>query len=160
MRLSNEVFRTVVAETPLVSIDLIVTDKEGRALLGMRLNRPAKNSWFVPGGRVLKEEALDKAFFRLTQEELGAGLARQDAAFMGVFEHFYEDSVFGVGGNAPRTHYVVLAYKLCLPTTEPYGFPLTQHTRFQWWVPQKAIESNKVHPYTKAYLEALVKEAR
>jgi colanic acid biosynthesis protein WcaH len=35
-----------------VSIDLIVRDADGRVLLGLRNNRPARDWWFVPGGIV------------------------------------------------------------------------------------------------------------
>ena len=48
--LSREEFLKVVENTPLVSIDLIVQDPQGRILVGYRKNRPAQNTWFVPGG--------------------------------------------------------------------------------------------------------------
>ena len=71
MWLTGDTFRTVVASTPLVSIDLVVQDAEGAVLLGQRLNRPAQGFWFVPGGRIMKNETLDAAFRRLTADELG-----------------------------------------------------------------------------------------
>jgi colanic acid biosynthesis protein WcaH len=64
MFLEKDTFKTVIASTPLVSIDLVVTNQNGEALLGKRLNRPAKDFWFVPGGRILKEESLAAAFRR------------------------------------------------------------------------------------------------
>lgn len=48
MRLEMSLFKTIVANTPLISIDLIIFDKTGKALLGQRHNRPAQNCWFVP----------------------------------------------------------------------------------------------------------------
>ena len=60
--LSNADFLTVVRLTPLVAIDLIVTDGNRRILLGHRRNRPAQGTWFVPGGRITKNETLDAAF--------------------------------------------------------------------------------------------------
>ena len=39
-------FRSTI---PIVSVDLIVFNSEGKALLGKRLNEPARGSWFVPG---------------------------------------------------------------------------------------------------------------
>ena len=69
-------FETVVASTPLISIDLLVQNEHGEYLLGLRNNRPAQGYWFVPGGRVLKNETLDGAFKRLTFEELGIELKR------------------------------------------------------------------------------------
>lgn len=71
MWLTDETFRTVLASTPLVSIDLVVENSAGEILLGQRLNRPAQGFWFVPGGRIQKSESLDAAFRRLTRGELG-----------------------------------------------------------------------------------------
>jgi colanic acid biosynthesis protein WcaH len=71
MFLDKETFSTVIESTPLVSIDLVIKNQQGQALLGQRLNRPAKGFWFVPGGRVLKNESLAAAFKRLTLDELG-----------------------------------------------------------------------------------------
>ena len=42
MFLPADTFRTVVASTPLVSIDLLVRNLQGELLLGERLNRPAQ----------------------------------------------------------------------------------------------------------------------
>lgn len=65
-------------------------------LLGKRLNVPAKGDWFVPRGRVRKNETLDDAFIRLVREEFSieSGITRSDAKFLGVFEYFYDDNVF------------------------------------------------------------------
>lgn len=106
--LPAETFRTVVASTPLVSIDLIVEDPEGRILLGRRHNRPAQGCWFVPGGRIQKEEPLDAAFRRLTQDVLGRVFERSQASFQGVCS----STLYGDFGEAPSTHYVVLVYRL------------------------------------------------
>jgi colanic acid biosynthesis protein WcaH len=62
-------FKKFVASTPLVSIDLIVRDTQANILLGKRVNRPAKDFWFVPGGRVLKDETVEQAFIRLLEVE-------------------------------------------------------------------------------------------
>lgn len=40
--LSKDIFKTVVASTPLVSIDLLVRDAQANILLGKRGNRSAK----------------------------------------------------------------------------------------------------------------------
>ena len=74
MFLSQEDFATVVRATPLISIDLIVENERGEFLLGQRTNRPAQGYWFVPGGRVQKDETLAQAFERLTLAELGLRL--------------------------------------------------------------------------------------
>ena len=57
--LPDEVFAQVIEHAPLIAIDLLVEDKEQRVLLGWRKNPPAQSSWFVPGGRIQKNETLD-----------------------------------------------------------------------------------------------------
>ena len=88
MFLSEEAFATVVQSTPLISIDLIVENAQGEFLLGKRTNRPAQGFWFVPGGRVQKDEPLAEAFARLTQAELGLSLPMTAGRFYGVWQHF------------------------------------------------------------------------
>lgn len=48
-------FETVIVYTPLVSIDLLVKNRKGEYLFGLRKNRPAQGYWFVPGGRLQKK---------------------------------------------------------------------------------------------------------
>jgi colanic acid biosynthesis protein WcaH len=72
-------FLNAIRLTPLVSIDLIVTDGNRRVLLGQRRNRPAQDSWFVPGGRVRKGETLDTAFTRVVRDELGIASVQRSA---------------------------------------------------------------------------------
>jgi len=146
--LSKEEFVWVVARTPLVSIDLIVPDGQGRVLLGMRRNPPAQGTWFVPGGRILKDEPLDAAFRRITRSELGVEVARNQATFRGVYEHFHPDNFAGQPGIT--THYVVLAYEL--PAGIVQGtLPQDQHTAYRWWTVSELLAHPQVHPYTKAY---------
>lgn len=155
MHLPAETFRMVVAATPLVSIDLVVQNACGDILLGERLNRPAQGYWFVPGGRILKSEELDSAFRRLALTELGRVFERRDAQLLGIYEHFYSDSVFGTAPAAPDTHYVVVAYRIALPDGHVLAPPREQHGRYRWWPLTEALTSAGVHDNTRAYLPAL-----
>ncbi len=155
MWLPSEVFRTVVESTPLVSIDLIVENQQNEILLGQRLNRPAQGYWFVPGGRVLKNEALDDAFLRLTHSELGRAFERKQAQFLGVYEHFYTDSVFGTEESDPDTHYVVLGYRIKLMDDHDLAPLSEQHSGYRWWRLDDVQLSNAVHTNTRLYISAL-----
>jgi colanic acid biosynthesis protein WcaH len=142
-------FLDVVRLTPLVAIDLIVRDAEARVLIGHRRNRPARDTWFVPGGRIHKDETLDAAFARIADAELGiARLARSTARFEGVFEHHYEDNFAAEPGVS--THYIVLAYALQLTSTVPVG-RLDQHSEYLWLSPAALLARADVHENTKAY---------
>ena len=149
--LDTETFRGVVAATPLISIDLLVEDESGQFLLGRRNNRPAQGFWFVPGGRIQKNERLDAAFQRLTQNELGCRFFRDQARFLGVYEHLYEDSVFGL---TPNTHYVVLGYHLTVKR-DRLMLPLEQHSHYRWWGAIELLASDEVHPNSQVYVQEL-----
>ena len=147
--LSESTFQTIIGATPLVSIDLIVKNANGEVLLGYRTNRPAQGYWFVPGGRVQKNERLDKAFLRLTEAELGMAIERSEASFMGVFEHLYDDSAFD---EAVSTHYVVLGYELELDISLD-ALPKEQHNQYSWMKPEELLSRDDVHVHTKWYVE-------
>lgn len=144
-------FCRVIEHAPLISIDLIVV-QQGKVLLGKRTNRPAQGYWFVPGGRIRKNEALNLAFNRLSLEELGIQLEREGAIFMGAFEHFYDDSVFG---DTPSTHYIALAFTLNLAKNS-VSLSQKQHSDVLWWDIREAVSSSSVHHYTKEYLKQLL----
>lgn len=155
MHLPADTFRTVLGATPLVSIDLVVLNARGEVLLGKRLNRPAKGYWFVPGGRILKNERLDEAFRRLSLNELGQAFERRDAQLLGVYEHFYSDSVFGEAPAEPDTHYVVMTYRIGLPAGRVLVPPKEQHGSYRWWPLAEAKACIEVHENTRAYLPEL-----
>ncbi|MDO6567901.1 GDP-mannose mannosyl hydrolase [Alteromonas sp. 1_MG-2023] len=147
--LEKNVFTTVINSTPLVSIDLLIENPQGQVLLGYRNNRPAEGYWFVPGGRILKDESMNKAFKRLTLAELGLVFERKDAEFLGPYEHFYNDYVFGEGVT---THYVVLGYKLVCDL-DISSLPSAQHNKFKWFEKCDMLASDNVHEHSKWYVE-------
>jgi colanic acid biosynthesis protein WcaH len=148
MFLDKNTFSIVVKSTPLISIDLVVIDADGQVLLGRRLNKPAQGAWFVPGGRVLKNESLAHAFKRLTKEELGLEFTIEQANLLGPFEHFYQDNVFG---EQFSTHYIVLAYRLKL-NYSLNNIPLDiQHDSYQWFEIENLLKDEQVHQHTKWY---------
>lgn len=145
--LDLETFKNVVAHTPLISIDLIVENSEGKILLGRRTNEPAKGYWFVPGGRIYKDERLSEAFERITQAELGSIYAMEDAEFLGVYEHFYDNSF---ADAKISTHYVVLGYRLVTDFTLD-DLPSSQHAAYRLYDEQALLQDSKVHRHTKLY---------
>ncbi|WP_421218163.1 GDP-mannose mannosyl hydrolase [Aeromonas jandaei] len=140
-------FQQMVAAMPLISIDLIVRNDQGQVLLGRRLNRPAQGYWFVPGGRVRKDERLDTAFLRLTQEELGLAASRNSACLLGPYEHFYADNF---SGTEFSTHYVVLGYELAWQGQQD-ALPIRQHDQYRWSDVAELLQDPSVHQHTKDY---------
>lgn len=146
--LSKETFKTVVNSTPLVSIDFIIRNAQQEILVGYRNNRPAQGFWFVPGGRVQKNEKLDNAFLRLTKAELGVSIERSDCEFLGVYEHLYNDSALD---ESISTHYVVLGYAINLDIGLE-DLPKEQHNQYRWMSESELLSRDDVHTHTKWYL--------
>jgi len=143
--LKQELFSSIIEYTPLISIDLVVQNSQGEVVLGKRINEPAKGFWFVPGGRVFKDETLDAAFERIAKEELGLHAKRSDAEFLGVYEHFYTNNVFN---DDFSTHYIVLGYKIV--SDEKLSLN-NQHEAYKLFTQKELLKSDGVHKYTKNY---------
>jgi colanic acid biosynthesis protein WcaH len=148
MHTDDRTLLTIIKNTPLVSIDLIIYDPQGEVLLGLRRNRPARDTWFVPGGRIRKDERISSALHRIAKAEVGLELEPSRAHFMGIFEHLYEDNFTGKAGIS--THYIVLGYEIHLDAPfDPQGDD--QHYQFQWWRAADLLADQTVHANTKAY---------
>ena len=117
-------------------------------LVGLRTNEPAKGFYFVPGGRIRKDETIQAAFVRILKVETGCRISFDRAQFLGVFQHFYSSNRYGLGGFG--THYVVLAYELRLdyrPTIILDG----QHSEHRWMSEAELKAASDVHNNTKIF---------
>jgi colanic acid biosynthesis protein WcaH len=147
-KLSRDELAEVVKNAPLVSIDLVVKNSQGRILVGLRKNEPAKSFWFVPGGRILKDERIAEAFERIAYDELGIRPAFEGAGFLGVFEHLYPSNF--TEKEDFSTHYVVLAYEIRTGKAA-LNLPDDQHSEYKWLSKESLDKEPNVHPYTKPY---------
>ena len=67
--------------------------------------------------------------------------------FIGVFEHFYDDSIY----QDVSTHYVNLAYETEIK--EELNLPTEQHNEYQWLTIAELLKSEQVHRYVKNYFK-------
>ncbi|MFD1571647.1 NUDIX domain-containing protein [Halorubrum laminariae] len=140
--ISEEDWRTIVANVPIVSVDLVIR-RDGGVLLGRRTNEPAKGYWFVPGGRVQKGETRREAVRRVAREELGVGVEIVES--LGAFEHRYETA------NVPGVdtkHYLANGYVVDIVDGDLD--PDDQHDGFRVF----RSPPEPCHEYVRAYVEA------
>ena len=105
--LESRSFKVIVENALLVSIDLCLVS-DSKILFGKRNNEPLKGNWFTPGGRIHKNESWQHALLRICEVEVGLrGILIEDFSLMGVWDHFYINSVFG---KVISTHYVNLPH--------------------------------------------------
>ena len=145
-------FLRVVELTPLVAIDLVICSPQRQILMGKRVNRPAQNFWFVPGGRIMKEERLEHAFRRISSVELGVACNIEDARLLNGFTHLYDDNFAGVPDIS--THYVVLAYRLDLEL-DLTRLPAQQHQGYRWIDEDEGKATGDIHANSQAYFAYL-----
>ena len=125
MKLESSRFLEIVKSTPLVSIDLVILSASKSMLVGRRVNEPAKDTWFVPGGRIRKDETIKRAFCRICKDELNQEIGIQDSRLIGAFDHKYDTNFAGVKNIS--TQYIVLAYGL-FRDIDLNTLPRTQHS--------------------------------
>ena len=141
--LDDITFKTIIESAPLISIDILLK-KDGKVLLGKRINKPAQGYFFSMGGRVNKNEAIANAMARIAKNELNIEL-KYIPKFIGVFEHFYDDSIY----EDVSTHYVNLAYEY--EVKEISDLPTEQHSEYRWFTIDELLQSVQVHKYVKDY---------
>ncbi|MGA2093126.1 MAG: GDP-mannose mannosyl hydrolase [Sedimentisphaerales bacterium] len=149
-KLKKDQLVQVVKLAPLVSIDLIIENGKGQVLVGMRKNEPARGFWFVPGGRILKNERIPQAFERIAKNELGLKLSYDKARFVGAYEHIYKTNFAKKAGFG--THYIVLAHRIKLNSNCEIILD-NQHSEFVWFDKRQILKNKKVHVNTKAYFK-------
>ena len=144
--LDDITFKTIIDSAPLISIDILLK-KDNKFLLGRRVNKPAQGYFFSTGGRINKNESIDNAMARVALNELNIELKFMPK-FIGVFEHFYDDSIY----KDVSTHYVNLAYEY--EAEEALDLPTEQHNEYQWFSIDELLESKQVHKYVKGYFRS------
>jgi colanic acid biosynthesis protein WcaH len=150
--LSPDKFLSVVRDTQIVSVDLLVRNGEGKILLGKRVNSPAKGYYFVPGGRVTKDETIKEGAQRMLDWELGI----KDKITMTprcVSEHIYDTNFAEAkdkDGKIISTHYVCFAFDVNLDSFDCEIFKF-QHEDAIWLTPEEILARDDVHEYVKLY---------
>src|SRR3989344_6399297 len=94
--IGKKLYKDIVSTMPIPCVDLLLVNKK-TFLLGLRKNKPLKNKWCFPGGRILKGESLIQGVYRKVREELGLNKKNLESVkFLTVKDVFYPDSAFEV----------------------------------------------------------------
>lgn len=140
----DEKFLEMVQHMPLVSVDLILCDKDSRILLGLRANDPAKGTWYFPGGRIFKDESIESAVTRIGATEIGLR-GKKMTKCIGINEWFFPTNFYGAEGIS--THYVALAFMVLV---EPHEIDArvadNQHRALEWMTLDEIKRNPEVSP--------------
>lgn len=73
--LPDEVFYYISRTTPLVNVDLLIKDENGRTLLAWRNDQYAGKGWHVPGGILRFKETLEERVQKVAETEIGVNIS-------------------------------------------------------------------------------------
>jgi len=148
-------FIKAIELTQLVSVDLILTDENYNVLVGKRVNEPAKGVWFVPGSRLFKNETIGEGIKRVSREEVGVEITKEDTTFMGVYDHIYNSNFLNRtnnNGKVINTHYVCMGFSSEIdPNLVNKDIFLKQHSELRWMPIEEILNREDVHQNTKNY---------
>ena len=153
-KLSEEKWRNCLDSMPIFGIDIIIFSQKFGVLMGRRINNPAKGKFFVPGGRVYKNELITDAFNRILLNETGLTFPFNKTTSMGLFEHFYNVTYWST--SECSTHYIIEARLIEVdPENIKTKIDLNeQHSNFEW-ISLEDIKSNDIHSYSKLYINKI-----
>jgi colanic acid biosynthesis protein WcaH len=73
--LPEELFVYISRTIPLVNVDLLIKDENGRTLLSWRDDQYAGKGWHIPGGIVRFKETLESRVKKVAEIEIGANIS-------------------------------------------------------------------------------------
>jgi colanic acid biosynthesis protein WcaH len=107
--LPDEVFYYISRITPLVNVDLLIKDEDGRTLLSWRDDQYCGTGWHIPGGIVRFKETFEERIKKVAETEIRADI-QFDPTPIAVNELIIPERDI-------RSHFVSLLYKCFLPCT-------------------------------------------
>lgn len=88
MILPEKDYKKVLDTMPVVCVDGLIINSQNQYLLVKRNNEPLKGEFWLPGGRLHKNELLETSIKRKIFEELGTEVSI--VKFLGYFEEFFD----------------------------------------------------------------------
>ena len=104
--LPDELFLYVSRITPLVNVDLLIKDENGRTLLSWRDDQYCGQGWHVPGGIIRFKEALETSVKKVAETEIGVSISF-DTIPMAVSQFIHPE-------RDTRSHFISILYKCFL----------------------------------------------
>ena len=107
--LPDEVFFYISRTTPLVNVDLLIKDENGRTLLSWRNDQYAGKGWHLPGGIVRFKETLETRVKKVAETEIGVNVSF-DTNPMALNQLIHPERDI-------RSHLISILYKCFLTST-------------------------------------------
>ena len=146
-----DVFQKTIEYFPTVSVNILLQNNAGEFLFIKRKTEPAKDYWWVPGGRILNGETIEQAAHLILRQETGL---EGDLVFQSpqYFEEIFDVNDFEERDESlypeevNKVHYLATAVVIKLKAGD---LKLDWTADDVMW--SKTIPKN--HPYLDAYFK-------
>ena len=147
--LSNAIYKKFITHFPICAVDVIFLNKsKNKVLLFKRKNRPLKNIYYSPGGRLLKNEDFYRAACRKTKEELGINLNSKKLIWGGIMNEIHSNSIY----KDVNYHCVDIYFGYILNFKNIEIKLDKQHSAYKWF----DISDKNLHPNIKQKIKNLL----
>lgn len=140
-------YKKMLEKIPMCCVDLVIYFK-GKVLLVLRDKEPAKGKWWFPGGRIFKNEKLEKAAKRKAKEETGIDV--KIIKKIGVYETFFKKGPFK--DLKTGIHTINICF-LITPESDKPKIKLNKTSENYKWI-------NKISPSLPSYVKEVLKDAK
>lgn len=140
--INKYLYYDILNSIPISCVDICIV-YEGHILLIKRNDPPAKDQWWIPGGRVFKGEMLKETAKRKAIEETGLD------CYIGPIIHT-DETIFPDGPNDIPIHSINVCFLLYPKCIKRLEVQLDEHSSYYKWVDKI---DNDLHPYVKKCLE-------
>jgi colanic acid biosynthesis protein WcaH len=136
--IEENLYNTIIDVLPILCVDGFIF-KDNKILLLKRSNYPAIGEWWVPGGRVFKNESLIDAMKRKIKEEINLEVINLNQ--IGITETIFDD----------KKHTVNICF---LVECKDYNIEINNdHSNFEWFsvdsLPKLNQELKKIINYER-----------
>jgi len=143
-RIPDKQYKQILEHIAIPCVD-IVACHNGKVLLVKRTNEPAKDLWWVPGGRINKRETVEQAALRKLKQE--TGLTGKIEKKVGFYDTIFDKGPFPDLKTGIHTVNVVFLVSILEENPE---INLDRTSEEYKWVDK--IEED-YHPYIKQILK-------
>lgn len=134
---------SILEAVPIVCVDVAIW-RDGRVLLVRRADAPAMGQWWLPGGRLFKNEGMRECAARKAREEVG--LDCQVGPLVYTAETMFPDGPGGVAVHSVNSCF------LLWPMHKDQEVVLDEHHSEHMW--RRRLRGRTFDPYVEKCLKA------
>ena len=143
--LPEELFLFISRIIPMVNVDLLIKDEDGRTLLSWRDDQYVGTGWHLPGGIVRFKEKLETRLLKVAEKEIGT-VVEFDPVPIAINQI--------ICSHNTRGHFISILYRCFLPSKFiPQNTGLTNKDKgYLMWHDFCPVNLIKVHEIYRNYI--------